>query len=189
MSLAAASSASSSEETCAICLDPIDNMAKVACAHAFCFECINSWAHTTNSCPLCKVPFRMITQRVHGGRTRKIRVQERKQVAEWSSEEMDRFLEDLDRFLESSRSSDDSNASIGIGDCPDDYETGSFVTDDNEPIELKSDSSVEIVPPPPPRRSAPSRRRRRKRRRTSADSSSSSWRSSSSSLSSNDEAQ
>ena len=52
------------DATCAICLDTPISMTDVAtisgCTHEFCFDCIDRWAATENSCPCCKARFRTI---------------------------------------------------------------------------------------------------------------------------------
>ena len=52
------------DDTCAICLDNLTSMTKVGtisgCTHKFCFDCIDMWAATENSCPCCKARFRTI---------------------------------------------------------------------------------------------------------------------------------
>ena len=52
------------DDTCAICLDTPTSMTDVAtisgCTHKFCFDCIDRWAATENSCPCCKARFRTI---------------------------------------------------------------------------------------------------------------------------------
>lgn len=50
--------------TCAICLDDSPSMTDIAsisgCTHRFCFDCIEKWAETENSCPCCTARFRTI---------------------------------------------------------------------------------------------------------------------------------
>lgn len=56
---AARRSRSPSPETpCAICLDSItDRCLLETCFHAFCRDCIQTWAAVSRLCPLCKTPF------------------------------------------------------------------------------------------------------------------------------------
>lgn len=45
--------------TCSICLEQMkkETRASIACAHQFCYPCIEEWAKVENSCPICKAPF------------------------------------------------------------------------------------------------------------------------------------
>lgn len=49
---------------CPICLDSPDCMSEVAsingCTHRFCFDCVDKWAETENTCPCCKARFQTI---------------------------------------------------------------------------------------------------------------------------------
>lgn len=43
-------------DTCAICLDEIcESKGVLNCGHEYCFECIDQWTKSDNSCPLCKI--------------------------------------------------------------------------------------------------------------------------------------
>ncbi|CAG9314654.1 unnamed protein product [Blepharisma stoltei] len=50
-------------ETCGICLNAVEFQGKLdCCKHSFCFECIERWSQTENTCPLCKLRFTSITR-------------------------------------------------------------------------------------------------------------------------------
>jgi hypothetical protein len=53
---------------CAICLAPLtkEESSKCFCGHIFHFNCIQDWAKTTQSCPLCRshVPYISRIQRL-----------------------------------------------------------------------------------------------------------------------------
>eukprot|EP00038_Savillea_parva_P017790 m.21557 g.21557 ORF g.21557 m.21557 type:complete len:487 (+) comp3905_c0_seq1:119-1579(+) len=43
---------------CAVCLEPYNDRAVLdGCFHAFCLDCITTWARQARSCPLCKAEF------------------------------------------------------------------------------------------------------------------------------------
>jgi len=47
--------------TCGICYQPIEKQGTLdICNHEFCFKCIETWAKTENSCPMCKKRFSKI---------------------------------------------------------------------------------------------------------------------------------
>lgn len=50
----------------------------------FCFECIETWSHTTNLCPLCKTRFREIST---PGKSKKTRVRQKEQEASYGPED------------------------------------------------------------------------------------------------------
>jgi len=51
-------------QKCAICLNAMHKLSgSLSCSHIFCFTCINQWAQTENSCPLCKFQFNEILKR------------------------------------------------------------------------------------------------------------------------------
>ncbi|CAG9329354.1 unnamed protein product [Blepharisma stoltei] len=53
-------------EICGICLNPIEFQGKLdCCKHPFCFDCIERWSETENTCPLCKLRFTSITRVSH----------------------------------------------------------------------------------------------------------------------------
>jgi len=48
---------------CGICLEPPTVRGVLdSCAHPFCFECINQWSKTSNTCPFCKQRFKQISK-------------------------------------------------------------------------------------------------------------------------------
>lgn len=54
-------------KSCVICLDVVEEQgALAACDHWFCFICIYEWSKRTNTCPLCKKKFRIISKRSPG---------------------------------------------------------------------------------------------------------------------------
>lgn len=57
------------EDECVICMETPTVRGKInSCSHLFCFECIQKWANTENTCPLCKKRFTQISKvRPEGG--------------------------------------------------------------------------------------------------------------------------
>lgn len=54
-------------EVCVICMDSVHDRAVVkSCKHAFCKECIWSWAKAKHTCPLCNSPFNFLLIRTLG---------------------------------------------------------------------------------------------------------------------------
>ncbi len=50
-------------DSCRICLDDIEQRGTIdSCDHAYCFECIDAWSRTQNTCPTCRVRFRRIVK-------------------------------------------------------------------------------------------------------------------------------
>jgi hypothetical protein len=48
---------------CGICYEKIQEIGKMdSCSHTFCYNCIMKWSKVTNLCPMCKQPFKTITQ-------------------------------------------------------------------------------------------------------------------------------
>eukprot|EP01027_Heterolobosea_sp_BB2_P002247 GEZU01003361.1.p1 GENE.GEZU01003361.1~~GEZU01003361.1.p1 ORF type:complete len:176 (-),score=12.65 GEZU01003361.1:74-601(-) len=48
--------------TCCICFDTIKEQGVLnSCPHAFCLDCISTWAKSSNVCPVCRVRYRTIT--------------------------------------------------------------------------------------------------------------------------------
>lgn len=43
---------------CSICLDFIENNAKLKCGHEFCLHCLKEWISEKNTCPLCRYLFK-----------------------------------------------------------------------------------------------------------------------------------
>ncbi|XP_048360139.1 E3 ubiquitin-protein ligase Topors [Sphaerodactylus townsendi] len=57
----AATTDSSPDSKCPICLDSFENVAFLnRCYHRFCFRCVQEWSKNKAECPLCKQPFRSI---------------------------------------------------------------------------------------------------------------------------------
>ena len=58
-------SSSKQKETCAICLNDMEENKKAhidCCSHLFCYDCIKTWAGKfENKCPLCKQKLNEIT--------------------------------------------------------------------------------------------------------------------------------
>lgn len=85
------------QEICGICLDSV-NIIKGSlpvCVHTFCFDCIHQWSKTSNTCPMCKATFRMISRAEVGkGRPKRVRVNDVDQRAEYSDPDPDDFLTD-----------------------------------------------------------------------------------------------
>ncbi|XP_023774340.1 protein TRC8 homolog [Cyanistes caeruleus] len=55
------SETAAAEGLCPICLSDLENATCVeVCRHRFCFVCIREWAKLTESCPLCKQPFKRL---------------------------------------------------------------------------------------------------------------------------------
>eukprot|EP00826_Nyctotherus_ovalis_P049266 TRINITY_DN5934_c0_g1_i13.p2 TRINITY_DN5934_c0_g1~~TRINITY_DN5934_c0_g1_i13.p2 ORF type:complete len:284 (-),score=102.28 TRINITY_DN5934_c0_g1_i13:1072-1923(-) len=60
---------------CPICLrDPVEEVGRVECGHAFCSQCIDSWAAQATFCPLCKKPFKYIAKEFDGITLEKVQV-------------------------------------------------------------------------------------------------------------------
>ena len=58
-------------EKCAICLSEIEGRALLdVCFHSFCFDCIQTWAEVTPSCPLCKRDFTNIIHSILSDKVR-----------------------------------------------------------------------------------------------------------------------
>ena len=55
-------SSNNSFEICVICKDDVSHSkAQVdGCRHSFCFDCIRGWALSSNTCPLDRIPFKVI---------------------------------------------------------------------------------------------------------------------------------
>ncbi|CAN8210812.1 unnamed protein product [Coccothraustes coccothraustes] len=65
---------------CPICLGHLENAIYVEdCLHRFCFICIWEWAKLTETCPLCKQPFKQLLSAVTADSNHKER------VAGWSA--------------------------------------------------------------------------------------------------------
>lgn len=43
--------------SCSICYEAFDNETEITCGHSFCKKCIDRWAETNNTCPLCREVF------------------------------------------------------------------------------------------------------------------------------------
>ena len=43
--------------SCSICYEAFDNETEIPCGHSFCKKCIDRWAETNNTCPLCREVF------------------------------------------------------------------------------------------------------------------------------------
>ena len=43
--------------SCSICYEAFDNETEIRCGHSFCKKCIDRWAETNNTCPLCREVF------------------------------------------------------------------------------------------------------------------------------------
>ena len=39
---------------CPICFDTVERLNRVACGHMFCNDCLDRWANTASTCPLCR---------------------------------------------------------------------------------------------------------------------------------------
>lgn len=44
-------------DDCSICMMKMDIEITLSCKHGFCSTCINIWAKTNKTCPLCRRPF------------------------------------------------------------------------------------------------------------------------------------
>lgn len=65
---------------CPICLGQLENATCVeVCHHRFCFICIWEWAKLTETCPLCKQPFKQLLRTVTADNNHEER------VAGWSA--------------------------------------------------------------------------------------------------------
>ena len=94
-----------SENKCAICLGPFENMSYTnSCSHKFCFTCIIEWSKVRHSCPLCKARFKSV---IHTIRSKDdydtyILPPEQTECSDWSiqlsKQEITLFLEELQRF-------------------------------------------------------------------------------------------
>lgn len=53
-----------SEVQCGICLEESIKLQGLlsCCKHTFCFDCIDKWSQTSNTCPLCKKRFKQISK-------------------------------------------------------------------------------------------------------------------------------
>lgn len=76
------------QNKCSICLDEMANPARISpCLHEYCKECIDQWAKSSTSCPLCKKDFKQIIYNGNSGR-KKIRKRKKfkadeEEVEEW----------------------------------------------------------------------------------------------------------
>ncbi len=61
MASSAASTSTSADKSCAICLGKLENASRSeSCSHAFCFVCLLEWSKVRAECPLCKKKFSAI---------------------------------------------------------------------------------------------------------------------------------
>lgn len=50
------------EDQCCICLQQAKNPVVYNCNHYFCYDCINHWANTSETCPLCRQELRPVDE-------------------------------------------------------------------------------------------------------------------------------
>lgn len=89
--------------TCGICLEAVNEqgvlqrrrdtgMLEQACAHAFCFICVMTWAERTNTCPMCKARFNAVhraPQKTARGLGETVEVEDRDPTADNNSGDED----------------------------------------------------------------------------------------------------
>ena len=83
-----------------------------ACAHSFCFPCIQEWARVTNLCPLCKAEFLEIQR---GGETVPVEPKKAQFVYEETSE--DRIVRNADDYCYACERSDNFNFMLICDKC------------------------------------------------------------------------
>jgi hypothetical protein len=50
----------SDRDICSICRDDLSKAVSLDCSHEFCLGCIQKWAETENTCPVCRADFACI---------------------------------------------------------------------------------------------------------------------------------
>ena len=131
----------SPKSPCVICLEPnVRFRGKLStCSHVFCFDCIKEWSHKSNTCPLCKLKFRCISEvnTENGSVISKKRVGEKSQYSSDEFDEFDISTDDISQMRISLKNKYSTRNFYNEDSDDDDDDLDDFIQPDHSRVKVK----------------------------------------------------